>query len=115
MLGTRVFPCMPLRLHGTLDVLLPIGKGPDVHAQMIKEAGRGGLHRYYRIEDGTHTGSLVDAFPDRLRPLLPCHRSSFTALEKWLSTGHRPPASHTVARPEDADPAALLTSCRLDK
>ncbi|PWI09818.1 hypothetical protein DIZ27_14960 [Streptomyces sp. NWU339] len=37
------------------------------------------------------------------------------ALEKWLSTGHRPPASHTVARPEGADPAALLTDCRLDK
>ncbi|WP_406724735.1 tannase/feruloyl esterase family alpha/beta hydrolase [Streptomyces sp. GD-15H] len=103
-----------ITLHGTLDVLLPISKGSDVYAQMIKDAGRGGLHRYYRIEDGTHTDSLVDAFPDRLRPLLPCHRSAFTALEKWLTTGHRPPASHTVARPEAADPAALLTGCSLD-
>lgn len=44
----------------------------------------------------------------RLRPLLPCHRSAFTALETWLATGRRPPASRTVARPADADPATLL-------
>ncbi|GAB2815064.1 tannase/feruloyl esterase family alpha/beta hydrolase [Streptomyces chlorus] len=103
-----------ITIHGTLDVLLPISQDSDVYARMIKDAGRSGLHRYYRIEDGTHTDSLVDAFPGRLRPLVPCHRSSFTALEKWLTTGHRPPASHTVARPEAADPAALLTGCRLD-
>lgn len=99
-------------LHGTLDVLLPISQDSDVYARMVEAAGRGSFHRYYRIEDGTHTDALVDSFPDRLRPLLPCHRSAFTALEGWL-TGHRPPASHTVARPEDADPSALLTRCGL--
>ncbi len=103
-----------ITIHGTLDVLLPISQDSDVYARMVREAGRGGLHRYYRIEDGTHTDSLVDAFPDRLRPLLPCHRSAFTALESRLATGHHPPASHTVPRPEDATPATLLTSCRLD-
>ncbi|MER6402439.1 tannase/feruloyl esterase family alpha/beta hydrolase [Streptomyces viridosporus] len=103
-----------ITIHGTLDVLLPIGEGSDVYSRMIREAGRGHLHRYYRIEDGTHTDSLVDGFPDRLRPLLPCHRSSFTALESWLTTGQRPPANHTVVRPEDATAASLLTSCRLD-
>ncbi|MGW0188972.1 3-hydroxybutyrate oligomer hydrolase family protein [Streptomyces sp. NPDC003362] len=103
-----------ITVHGTLDVLLPIGQDSDVYARMVREAGRGGLHRYYRIEDGTHTDSLVDAFPDRLRPLLPCHRSAFTALEGWLTAGDRPPASHTVARPAGATPSDLLTGCRLD-
>ncbi|WP_053914252.1 tannase/feruloyl esterase family alpha/beta hydrolase [Streptomyces sp. TP-A0875] len=103
-----------ITLHGTLDVLLPISQDSDVYSRMIREAGRGHLHRYYRIEDGTHTDSLVDSFPGRLRPLLPCHRSAFTALESWLTTGHRPSADHTVVRPEGATPASLLTRCRLD-
>ncbi|MFH8800764.1 tannase/feruloyl esterase family alpha/beta hydrolase [Streptomyces sp. NPDC017936] len=103
-----------ITLHGTLDVLLPIGQDSDVYARMVQDAGRGGLHRYYRIADGTHTDALVDSFPDLLRPLLPCHRSAFTALERWLATGHRPPADRTVPRPEGAGPAALLTACRLD-
>ncbi|MEV6618634.1 3-hydroxybutyrate oligomer hydrolase family protein [Streptomyces sp. NPDC051051] len=102
-----------ITVHGTLDVLLPIARDSDVYARMVREAGRGGLLRYYRVEDGTHTDALVDAFPDRLRPLLPCHRSAFTALETWLATGHRPPASRTVARPADADPATLLRACPL--
>ncbi|WP_256107318.1 3-hydroxybutyrate oligomer hydrolase family protein [Streptomyces sp. ODS05-4] len=102
-----------ITVHGTLDALLPITEDSDVYARMVRQAGRGDLHRYYRIEDGTHTDSLVDLFPDLLRPLTPCHRSAFTALEGWLSAGHRPPPSRTVARPRGADPAALLTSCRL--
>ncbi|MEU1694238.1 3-hydroxybutyrate oligomer hydrolase family protein [Streptomyces hirsutus] len=103
-----------ITVHGTLDVLLPSSENSDAYSRMIRESGRGHLHHYYRIEDGTHTDSLVDSFPDRLRPLLPCHRSAFTALESWLTTGHRPPASHTVVRPEEATPASLLTDCRLD-
>ncbi|MFD8828021.1 3-hydroxybutyrate oligomer hydrolase family protein [Streptomyces sp. NPDC059605] len=102
-----------ITVHGTLDVLLPIGRDSDVYARMVKESGRGSLHRYYRIEDGTHTDSLFDVFPDRLRPLTPCHRSAFTALEDWLTEGRRPPASRTVARPAGADAAALVDSCPL--
>ncbi|MGX1274177.1 3-hydroxybutyrate oligomer hydrolase family protein [Streptomyces phaeoluteigriseus] len=103
-----------ITIHGTLDVLLPIGRDSDVYARMVREAGRGGLFRYYRVEDGTHTDALVDSFPDRLRPLLPCHRSAVTALETWLADGLRPPASRTVARPADADAATLLGDCPLD-
>lgn len=84
-----------LTLHGTLDVLLPIARD------------------YYRIEDGTHTDALVDVFPDRLRPLTPCHRSAFVALEFWLSRGTQPPPSATVARPLDEAPAELVTQCDL--
>ncbi|MFJ6518232.1 tannase/feruloyl esterase family alpha/beta hydrolase [Streptomyces filamentosus] len=102
-----------ITLHGTLDTLLPIGQDSDVYARMVREAGRGALHRYYRVEGGTHTDSLADAFPDRLRPLAPCHRSAFTALEGWLATGHRPPASGTVALPADQDPVTLANTCSL--
>ncbi|MFG3497316.1 tannase/feruloyl esterase family alpha/beta hydrolase [Streptomyces sp. NPDC047928] len=102
-----------ITLHGTLDVLLPIGRDSDVYARMVRDAGRGALHRYYRIEDGTHTDALVDAFPDRLRPLVPCHRSAFTALEGWLARGQLPPAGRTVPRPASATPEALLTDCPL--
>ncbi|MDT9682730.1 tannase/feruloyl esterase family alpha/beta hydrolase [Streptomyces sp. TRM76323] len=100
-------------LHGTLDVLLPIGEDSDVYARMVREAGRGHLHRYYRIEGGTHADSLVDAFPGRLRPLTPCHRTAFAALERWLASGHRPPASGTVALPTGTDPVTLANTCSL--
>ncbi|GAA3378923.1 tannase/feruloyl esterase family alpha/beta hydrolase [Streptomyces sannanensis] len=103
-----------ITVHGTLDVLLPISQHSDVYAQMVRDAGRGSLHRYYRIEGSTHTDSLVDVFPGRLRPLVPCHRSAFSALEKWLTRGTPPPAGHTVARPPLADAADLLTRCSLD-
>ncbi|MFF8830963.1 3-hydroxybutyrate oligomer hydrolase family protein [Streptomyces sp. NPDC015131] len=95
-----------ITVHGTLDVLLPIGRTSDVYARMVRDAGRGGLHRYYRIEGGTHTDALVDAFPDRLRPLVPCHRAAFTALEDWAVRGHRPPPGRTV-------PAQAGPGCRL--
>ncbi|MEV5355708.1 tannase/feruloyl esterase family alpha/beta hydrolase [Streptomyces sp. NPDC052693] len=102
-----------ITVHGTLDVLLPISRDSDVYARMVREAGRGPVHRYYRIEGGTHTDSLADTHPDLLRPLTPCHRSAFTALEDWLTSGRRPPASHTVPRPTGADPATLANSCSL--
>lgn len=83
-------------VHGTADVLLPISRSSDVYAAMTPP----GLHRYYRVEQGTHVDGLVDAYPDRLRPLAPCHRSAFVALEGWLD-GVTPPPSATLGRPAD--------------
>lgn len=102
-----------ISFHGTLDVLLPISKTSDTYARMVRQAGRGALHRYYRVEGGTHVDSAFDTFPDRLRPLVPCHRSAVTALERWLDDGRRPPPSRTLPRPDGADPATLLTRCPL--
>ncbi|MFV2121106.1 tannase/feruloyl esterase family alpha/beta hydrolase, partial [Streptomyces sp. Act-28] len=93
-----------ITLHGTLDVLLPITRTSDVYARMVDDAGRGRLHRHYRIEGGTHTDALVDAFPDRLRPLTPCHRSAFAALEDWLAGGHRPPPDPPPGPPPGGRP-----------
>ena len=85
-----------LTVHGTYDVLLPISQDSDVYARMTPER----LHRYYRVEQGTHVDGLVDAYPDRLRPLAPCHRAAFVALERWLD-GVEPPRSATLPRPAD--------------
>ncbi|MEV6446815.1 tannase/feruloyl esterase family alpha/beta hydrolase [Amycolatopsis sp. NPDC051716] len=101
-----------LTLHGTLDTLLPITRDSDVYDRMITAAGRGALHRYYRIEGGNHVDGLADAFPDRLRPLGPCFRTAFDALGGWLR-GVRPPSSATIARPAAATPAELATACDL--
>ncbi|MEU5952295.1 tannase/feruloyl esterase family alpha/beta hydrolase [Streptomyces sp. NPDC047525] len=102
-----------ITVHGTLDVQLPISKDSDVYAKMVRGAGRGDLFRYYRVEGGTHVDSLVDTFPDKLRPLVPCHRSAFTAMEAWIDRGEQPPPSRTVPRPDAAEPAALLARCPL--
>lgn len=101
-----------LTLHGTLDTLLPITRDSDVYDRMITSAGRGPLHRYYRVDGGNHVDGLVDQFPDRLRPLGPCFRTAFDALGGWLR-GVRPPASSTIPRPAGATPADLARTCSL--
>jgi hypothetical protein len=99
-----------LTLHGTLDTLLPITHDSDVYAGMIRDRHRAGLFRYYRVEGGNHVDGLYDAYPDRLRPILPCFRSAFTALTGWVDAGHAPPPSRTLARPATGD---LANECAL--
>jgi len=101
-----------ITLHGTLDTLLPIGTDSDVYANLIGGAGRGELHRYYVVEAGTHVDALYDQFPDRLRPILPCYRAAFEALEGWVESGGSaaPPASTFVAKPADGD---IVNACSL--
>ncbi|MFF4521539.1 tannase/feruloyl esterase family alpha/beta hydrolase [Streptomyces bluensis] len=92
-----------ITLHGTLDALLPVGVQSDVYARMVADQGRAGLHRYYRIEGGTHVDSLYDTHPDKLRPILPCYRAAFTALTDWVEHREEPPAGRTVPRPASGD------------
>jgi hypothetical protein len=94
-----------ITLHGTLDALLPIGLDSDVYARMVPRS----LHRYYRVEGGNHVDGLYDAYPDRLRPILPCFRAAFTALVAWRD-GHGPPPSRTIPRPAAGD---LANECAL--
>ncbi|WP_405861431.1 tannase/feruloyl esterase family alpha/beta hydrolase [Streptomyces sp. NBC_00090] len=101
-----------ITLHGDLDTLLPIATDSDVYAGMIDARGRGGLHRYYTVQDGTHTDGLYDIHPDRLRPILPCYRSAFDALTRWVEEGTPPPADRTIARPADGD---VVNSCALEE
>ncbi|MER5910171.1 tannase/feruloyl esterase family alpha/beta hydrolase [Streptomyces sp. NPDC001982] len=102
-----------ITLHGDLDALLPIRTDSDRYTAMIAARGRAELHRYYRVEDGTHIDALYDAHPLRLRPILPCYREAFTALTAWVEHQDAPPASGTIARP--APPADVSTSCSLPR
>ncbi|WP_214416966.1 tannase/feruloyl esterase family alpha/beta hydrolase [Sphaerisporangium fuscum] len=99
-----------ITLHGTLDTLLPIGEDSDVYDKLIRSRGRDRLHRYYRVEGGNHVDGLYDAHPDLLRPILPCFRSAFTALESWTTRGEAPPADATLPRPATGD---LANTCSL--
>jgi hypothetical protein len=99
-----------ITLHGTLDTLLPPRTDSDVYSRLVERRGRGQLHRYYSVADGTHTDGLYDAYPDRLRPLLPCARRAFTLLTSWVERGQRPPAGRRYPRPRAGD---LVNTCRL--
>jgi dipeptidyl aminopeptidase/acylaminoacyl peptidase len=74
-----------ITLQGTLDTLLPISQSGDVYAAMVRAQGRAAEHRYHRIENGNHTDGLVDVYPDRLAPMAPEFRKSFTELANWLA------------------------------
>lgn len=98
-----------ITLHGTLDCLLPITVHADRYAAMVRRAGRSDLHRYYVVAGATHVDGLCDQFPDRLRPLLPCHRAAFVALERWVEQGISPPPSRGLPWP----PTAGADDCEL--
>ena len=88
-----------LTLHGTKDTLLPRELHSDVYTRLIAGQGRGRLHRYYVVEDANHVDSLYDLMPQVTRPLLPCYRDAFAALEAWVDRGTAPPPSRTIPRP----------------
>ena len=92
-----------LTLHGTLDALLPIRTDSDVYARMIQGAGRGEIHRYYTIEAGSHVDGNHDIFRTQMRPILPCYRTAFLALEAWVEKGAAPPDTQFVPRPAEGD------------
>ena len=101
-----------LTLHGTLDALLPISENSDHYAQMVKDAGRQHLHRYYVIEGGNHVDQLYDEFPDQLRPIVGCYRAAFLALENWVENrgNVKPPPSRFIPRPTSGD---ITNDCTL--
>jgi len=96
-----------ITLHGTLDTLLPIRTNSDPYAALVRSSGRGHLHRYYVVEGGNHVDQLYDLFPDRLRPIAPCYRAAFVALERWVEGKGKvkPPESRTIPRPPAGDVA----------
>ncbi|HET7351478.1 MAG TPA: tannase/feruloyl esterase family alpha/beta hydrolase [Marmoricola sp.] len=88
-----------ITLHGTYDALLPIALDSDVYDRMIERQGADRLHRFYRFEAGVHTDGLHDLFGDRVRPLLPCARASFSAMTRWVERHRTPPRDTTRAQP----------------
>jgi hypothetical protein len=88
-----------ITLHGTLDTLLPITTDSDEYARMVRAKGREPWFRYYRISGGNHVDGLYDTNPELLRPILPCFRSAFEAMEAWTGSHTQPPPSATLPKP----------------
>ena len=99
-----------LTLHGTLDALLPIRTDSDVYRKLVKRAGRGHFHRYYVIERGNHVDGLYNDYPNRLRPILPCYRAAFEAMEQWVENDRKPPRSRFISKP---DGGGVVNRCRI--
>lgn len=77
-----------ITLQGTL---LPTSRSGDVYAGMVDDAGRGALHRSYRITGGTHSAGPTKPFPGLVRPMSPCLRTASDALTAWTSAGQGAP------------------------
>jgi hypothetical protein len=98
-----------ITVHGTLDTLLPITKSSDKYAELVEKKECSHLHRYYKIEGGTHLDALYDypdpkkpdqTFREKLRPMLPCYKTAFDRLVEWVEEGVSPPDNQTVPKPE---------------
>jgi hypothetical protein len=100
-----------LTLHGTLDALLPIQTDSDVYSKLVRDKGQASKYRYYVIDEGNHVDSYYDNNKDKLRPILPCHRDAFRALEDFVQRGVKPPDSGYVPKPESGD---VVNNCSIE-
>lgn len=60
------------------------------------------MYRFYVIGRGNHVNSYYDN-KDKLRPIFPCQRDAFKALEDFVQKGVKPPASKFVPKPKSGD------------
>lgn len=93
-----------ITLHGTLDTLLPRRADSDVYANLVRKSGNGGTYRYLVVEDGNHVDGLYDLYPDKLRPILPCYREAFLALDEAVDGGEPLPGNRYIPKPKRGDP-----------
>jgi hypothetical protein len=101
-----------ITLHGTLDTLLPIGESSDIYRELVEAAGRSNLHSYFVIEDGNYVDGFYDDYPDGLRPILPCYRVAFEALEETVEDNKSLPPGGFLAVPEKGD---VVNQCSLEE
>jgi len=98
-----------ITLHGTLDPAAPPALHSDPYARLVQQHDRSSRFRYYRVPGGNHFDGLYPTQPDLLRPILPCHRAAFEALERWVNFGVAPPSSRELADTAPADPINTCT------
>ena len=98
-----------LTLQGTLDTAVT-PRDARIYNSMVEAQGRGSMARLYEIEGGSHFEFLYGQHPDLLRPMVPCFRAAFEALEGWTQTGVTPPSGGFVPRDATTD---LVNTCDL--
>jgi hypothetical protein len=110
-----------LTVTGTYDVLLPIRLHSSRYRALIENAGKGKMHRLYKIENGTHVDSYFDHYrtgEEYVRPILPCYWAAFGEMEEWVEkTGDAPapPGSTTVPRPTPGGDPEEANSCQISE
>ncbi|MDQ4128836.1 MAG: tannase/feruloyl esterase family alpha/beta hydrolase [Actinomycetota bacterium] len=109
-----------LTVTGTYDVLLPIRLHSDRYRALIENAGKGKMHRYYKIENGTHVDSYFDRYrqepePGYVRPITPCYWAAFEELEEWVERKNAPPGSTTVPHPNPEGGIEDANSCSINE
>jgi pimeloyl-ACP methyl ester carboxylesterase len=89
-----------LTIHGTMDALLPITRHARPYRDAVVEAGKGGLHRLYEVQNGNHIERFgQSAFNFRQLELLQPHaHKAFDMLVDWVEGGKPPPPSQCVPR-----------------
>ena len=92
-----------ITLHGDLDALLPVRVDSDVYRRLVERAGRAGIHRYIVVGRGNHVDGLYDRYPERLRPILPCYRAAFLALDRYVEGRGSLPRNGFLPKPESGD------------
>jgi pimeloyl-ACP methyl ester carboxylesterase len=89
-----------LTIHGTMDALLPIKRHARPYRDAVVEAGKGGMHRLYEVQNGNHIERFgQSAFNFRQLELLQPHaHNAFGMLVDWVEGGKAPPPSQCVPR-----------------
>jgi hypothetical protein len=99
-----------LQLQGSLDTAVT-PRDTRTYASMVKDQGRDRLTRLYEVEGGTHfEADLYRSHPTLTRPMLPCFKDTFDALEAWVADEENPPTSHLVTRDAGTD---LVNACSI--
>jgi alpha-beta hydrolase superfamily lysophospholipase len=89
-----------LTIHGTMDALLPLTRHARPYRDAVVEAGKGGLHRLYEVQNGNHIERFKQsAFNFRELELIQPHvHDAFGRLVNWVERGVAPPPSQCVPR-----------------